>query len=283
MSSWSSFEKDKVYTDQWRSFLTESDEAELILEHGVINENALQRFMNVMKGKIKVINKKLNDPVAKAVKDTQKLQDEIEELQDQIGRAKAQIEAQGVGADPASLRPLEQLVAQLEAKLENKRNPQQGQQQGQQGQSTEKTDDPGPNERDAIYYIMKTEDVDSLHQRYKKALSHAKIRPEKQQEYSDYLFSVIQVYKRIDFLDSEMANERITDVKGYVERVFDFSSNGLVRKKIMRLFMDDFKEKLLNRRGELLLRDTNVHKKDPYLHWHALEIRLVSQGIGTLP
>ena len=244
MSSWSSFEKDKVYTDQWRSFLTESDEAELILEHGVINENALQRFMNVMKGKIKVINKKLNDPVAKAVKDTQKLQDEIEELQDQIGRAKAQIEAQGVGADPASLRPLEQLVAQLEAKLENKRNPQQGQQQGQQGQSTEKTDDPGPNERDAIYYIMKTEDVDSLHQRYKKALSHAKIRPEKQQEYSDYLFSVIQVYKRIDFLDSEMANERITDVKGYVERVFDFSSNGLVRKKIMRLFMDDFKEKL---------------------------------------
>ena len=42
-------------------------------------------------------------------------------------------------------------------------------------------------------------------------------------------------------------------------------------------------QKLLNRKGELLLRDINAHKKGPYLHWHALEIKRLSQGTGTLP
>ena len=244
MSSWSSFEKDKVYTDQWRNFLTESDEAELILEHGVINENALQRFMNVMKGKIKVINKKLNDPVGKAVKDTQKLQDEIEELQDQIGRAKAQIEAQGAGADPASLRPLEQLVAQLEAKLENKRNPQQGQQQGQQGQEQNTKKDLKTLTKEwkiAVARTYESKSLKSFYQNYGKTLEVLKkIKPQESDFYAEnyfYLKNFIEEFQGEDVNDHvpQLGDGR-ADYGSKLSEIFDLNTrSNAVRAVLYRL------------------------------------------------
>ena len=125
MSDWSSYKNQKVYTDQWRSFLSESDEAELILESGLIKENNLERFMNVMKGKIILIKRKLNDPSSRTGNKAEQLRAEIDQIKDQILRAKAELEVENLsGDDVDKIRRLEQAVAQLEALLDNKINPQ---------------------------------------------------------------------------------------------------------------------------------------------------------------
>ena len=241
MSSWSSFEKDKAYTDQWRKFLTESDQANLILESGILNENALQRFMNVMKGKIKSISQQMNDPVAKAGKQAEKLQAEIEELQDQIGRAKAQIEAQGVGADPASLRPLEQLVAQLEAKLENKRNPQQGQEQGQE-QNTKKDLKTLTKEwKIAVARTYESKSLKSFYQNYGKTLEVLKkIKPQESDFYAEnyfYLKNFIEEFQGEDVNDHvpQLGDGR-ADYGSKLSEIFDLNTrSNAVRAVLYRL------------------------------------------------
>ena len=120
MSDWSSYKNQKVYTDQWRLFLSESDEAELILESGLINENNLQRFVNLMKGKIELIKRNFNNP-----DEAERLRAEIDQIQDQILRAKAELEVQNYTDDDFDeIRRLERTIAELESLLDRKLNPQ---------------------------------------------------------------------------------------------------------------------------------------------------------------